>query len=143
MYRQKDNKMTIGKKIPQVPTKYTEEEMRERKELSCFSGCYIFVNTNFKRKSEPIFALAFCEGRRRLALDKPKLIFKSDEEVFEIIGEFVKEHYIQEDADAGIWGKIVNYVYHHKDGQTYVFDKDGELLEDVKVQESRARLSLK
>lgn len=134
--------MTIGEKIPKVPTQYTEEELRERKEIASLRRCNIYVNTNFRRKNEPIFALAMCEGKRNLAVDVESLMFKSDKESLKIVGQFIKDHYIESNGDLGIWGKIVNYAYHHKDSKSYVFDTNGELLENVEVLQSRASLSL-
>jgi hypothetical protein len=147
MYRQKDNKMeekkTIGQKIPNKPKVYTQEELEIRAELQKFKDSYIFVNTNFKRKSEPIFALAFCEVKRNIGLDKISLIYKTDEEIFHIISEIIKEHYIDSDGNIGIWGDIVNYVYHHSDGEAYVFDTEGTIIRDIDIFENRAILKLR
>ena len=47
-----------------------------KQEVEKFKDSYIFVNTNFKRKNEPIFALAFCENQRRISLyKKENLLF--------------------------------------------------------------------
>jgi len=135
--------MTIGHKIPSKPKYYTQKEIAQRKEYEKFKECYIFVNTNFKRKSEPIFALAFLEYKRHISLLKDDLIFKTDEEVFKIIGAIVKHHFITSNGQINMWGKIVNYKYYHKDGNSYVFDIDGNIIIDEKVIESRASLCLK
>ena len=135
--------MTIGQKIPSKPKVYTQEELKIKSELSKFEGCYIFVNTNFKRKSEPIFALAFCEGQRNIGLDKNDLIFRGDDEIFAIISNIVKQHYIDSSGSIGIWGTVINYVYHHSDGESYIFDKDGNQLKDIDIIENRAVLKLK
>ena len=135
--------MTIGQKIPIVPTRYTPEELAYKKEYRKFQECYIFVNTNFKRKSEPVFALAFLEHRRRLSLPKDDLVFKTDKEIFKIIGNIVKNHFIKTNGKIDLWGKITNYNYHHKDGKSYVFDTDGNMVVDKKIIESKAVLSLK
>lgn len=143
MYRQRIIKMTIGQKIPSVPKIYTEEEIQINKELAKFKESYIFVNTNFKRKTEPIFALASCESQRNVSIDKNKLIFKSEHEIFSIISDAIQQHYKQSNGKIGIWGKIVNYVYHHSDGETYIFDTSGRQIESYGVVESRASLRLK
>ena len=132
--------MTIGQKIPNKPKEYTQEELEIRIELEKFKDSYIFVNTNFKRKSEPIFALAFCEARRNIGLNKTGLIFKTDKEIFQIISKVIKEHYIDSDGNIGIWGDIANYVYHHSDGESYIFDIDGNLIKNEIVLESKAIL---
>lgn len=137
--------MTIGEKIPTKPTVYTEEELKIQEELAKYKGCYIFVNTNFKRKGEPIFVLAFCEPQRNISINKKDLIFKTDKKVFAIISNIVKHHFIDTQGKIGIWGDIVNYVYHHKDGYRYIFDKNGKLRKgkNTDIVESRATLRLK
>ena len=119
--------MKIGQKIPSKPKYYTQEEISQRKEREKFDECYIFVNTNFKRKSEPIFALAFCEYKRHISLLKDDLVFKTDPEIFEIIGAIVKQHYISSNGVIALWGNIENYKYHHKDGNSYIFDTNGNI----------------
>jgi hypothetical protein len=136
-------KKTIGQKIPTKLKTYTPEELAYKKEYENFQGCYIFVNTNFKRKNEPIFVLAALEHRRRLSLPKDDLVFKTDEEIFKIIGNLVKNHFIKTGGKLDLWGKIANYNYHHKDGKSYVFDTNGNMVADEKVIESKAILSLK
>ena len=138
--------MTIGQKLAKAKElareASTPEAIRTSKELRRFRNSYIFVNTNFKRKGEPIFALAFSELHRNVAFNKSDLIFKSDEEVFELISAIVKQHFLETKGNIGIWGNIVSYIYHHSDGKTYLFDKDGLLRDDEKVIESKAVLSL-
>ena len=135
--------MTIGSKIPSVPKVYTKEELAIKKELAKFKNSYIFVNTNFKRTSQPIFALAFCESQRNIALDKNNFIFKNDNEIFILVSDIIQEHFSITKGKIGIWGDIVSYVYHHSNGETYVFDVDGKQIEKIKVVESRASLRLK
>ena len=118
--------MTISFKIPSVPKVYTKEEIEMKKELVKFKDSYIFVNTNFKRASQPIFALAFCESQRNIAFDKNKFIFKNDNEIFILVSDIIQEHFRITKGKIGIWGDIVNYVYHHSDGETYVFDINGK-----------------
>ncbi len=138
--------MTIGQKLAKAKElareASTPEAIRTSKELRKFKDSYIFVNTDFKRKGEPIFALAFCESQRNVIFNKEDLIFKSDEEVLNLISDIVKQHFIETKGNIGIWGDIVSYVYHHRNGETYVFDKNGLLRDDEKVIESKAVLSL-
>jgi len=139
--------MTIGQKLKKTKTlaqeAMTPEAIAKAKELRKFKDSYIFVNTNFKRKNEPIFALAFCEGERRISLDKNELIFKNDDEIFKIVSNIVKEHYEQSAGKIGIWGNIVNYTYHHSNDKVYVFDKNGDKIESEPIYESKAVLRLK
>lgn len=135
--------MTIGSKIPTKSKEYTTEELEIKKELLKFKDSYIFINTNFKRKSEPIFALAFCESQRNITLDKNNLIFQSDDKIFYIISNVVKLHYIDTKGTIGIWGDIINYAYHHYNGKVYIFDNEGNQINNRVIVENSEVLRLK
>ena len=93
-----------------------------KQEVEKFKDSYIFVNTNFKRKNEPIFALAFCENQRRISLyKKENLLFKTIDEIFKILSKEIKEHYLQNEGNLNIWGKINSYHVHLFE-KIYVFD---------------------
>ena len=111
--------------------------------LSKMKQPYIFIDTHFKQKSEPIFALGCMEGRRNIGIDKEHLVFKGLDEVLEYIGGMISTQYIQSGGTLPLWGKIYTYVYHHTDGSRYVFDTDGNLKEDIeKIIESKAVLRI-
>ena len=110
-------------------------------------GSYIFVNTNFKRKGEPIFVLAFLEAKRRISITD-ELASTNQEELFQNIGayvknHYVKNHYVQNNGDLGTWGKIINYQVHLQD-KVYLFDIKGNHLENAaSVIENCATMGLK
>lgn len=112
-------------------------------ELEKFKDSYIFINTNFKRKSEPIFALAFLESKRHIKINPEKLIFKTDKKILEIVSKLIIDNYKETKGNIGIWGDIVNYVYHNYDDKTYLFDTNGKMIENIAVNESKATLTLK
>ena len=113
------------------------------KEYEKFTEVYIFVNTNFKRASQPIFALAIMESFRYVLPNIEKLIFKSDKDVLDIISDFVASHYKVNKGELKIWGKIDIYIYHHYDGKTYTFNKDGEIVKNASIIfEDHASISL-
>ena len=104
---------------------------------------YVFIDTHFKRQSEPIFVLVMLEGRRRIPIDKELLIFKSEKEIFEIIGVIVENHYISSSGKLQLWGEIFNYIYHNTDGKKFIFNPDGTLsLNQNEISESRAELRI-
>ena len=113
-------------------------------EVEKFKDSYIFVNTNFKRKNEPIFALALCENQRRISLYKNEnLLFKSLDEIIEILSIEIKKHYLQNSDNLGIWGKIVSYQVHLFD-KIYVFNTSGSLKPNDEITfENRAVLKYK
>ena len=114
-----------------------------KQEIEKFKDSYIFVNTNFKRKNEPIFRLALCENKRNMSLyKKENLLFKTTDEILEILSKEIKEHYLQNSDNLGIWGKIVSYQVHLFD-TTYIFDTNGILKpNDAIVFESKTTLDL-
>jgi len=103
---------------------------------------YICVNTNFKRKGQPIFALAFSESERRLKIPVENLLFKTESEVLNIVSNFIVNHYTTTKGDIGIWGKAVNYVFHHN-GKRYNFGTEGNPIYNIDVPETMATLNLK
>ncbi len=116
------------------------DNIREKlKKLSAMPQPYIFVNTNFKRSSEPIFALAFMEGQRRIYIDKLAVLNSLDEGI-SIAVHLVTEHYKKSNGTLEMWGKIDNYVY-HVNNKKYVLNHKGELLDSPhEIPESRASL---
>ena len=112
-------------------------------EVEKFKDSYIFINTNFKIKNEPIFALALCENKRNISLyKKDNLLFKSTDEILEILSKEIKEHYLENSDNLGIWGKIVSYQVHLFD-IIYIFDTNGILKpNDTIVFESKATLEI-
>ena len=103
----------------------------------------IFIDTHFKRNSEPIFVLALMEGRRRIFIDKEVLVYKRLDEALNDIGSIVKKHYRDSEGSLKMWGKIERYVYHHTDEAVYIFDKDGRIMEEAEeIAESKAELTI-
>lgn len=134
--------MTIGQKIPDNPTKYSKEELKLQEELKRFDNSYIFVDTHFKRTSEPIFALAFCESSRHLNIDKTRLTFKDLDKILEYISCTVKKHYTENNGILKVWGEIKRYIFHFGN-KTYIFDTDGTFLsENPENPEDKATLKL-
>lgn len=100
---------------------------------------YIFINTNFKRKNEPIFALAFSEGRRRIKVDKTK-VFESRDDGLSMVRKLVINNYNKTDGSLPMWGKIDNYFYHVYD-KIYILSREGKIQSDkAEIFESKATL---
>jgi hypothetical protein len=102
---------------------------------------WIWVNTNFRRKNEPIFMLAFMERTRNFGLNLDPHRSYALEEILQMVSEIVRKHYIEKQGRLGVWGEIQNYVYYHDDGSRYVFDTEGKKIDDlVEVNDNRAML---
>jgi len=138
-------KLSIALKLDKKDINDTlEEEKVYIKEVERFKGSYIYVNTNFRRKNEPIFILAILEKNRYVSLYKDRnLLFKSTSQILEILSQRIQEHYEANKEGLVVWEKIVNYQVHLKD-KIYIFDTDGVLQQDaVPVYESKATIGLK
>lgn len=114
-----------------IDKKFYNEELEKcqklKVEMERFKDAYIFVNTNFKRVSEPIFALALLESKRRVSLYKDeKYLFKSIDEILNITSIFIEEHYKENGGKLAIWKDIINYQLHLFD-EIYTFEVTGEL----------------
>jgi hypothetical protein len=123
-----------------------EEELRKQNiyydEVKRVKKNYIFVNTNFKRKSEPIFALACLEHTKRVPLNVKDIVFKNIEQTLEIVSKQIQKHYKKSDGRLNIWGKIINYVYYHEN-EIFIFDLNGNKIENQQINRSHAILTLK
>ena len=108
-----------------------DEEAERRAILSQLHTPYIFVDTRFRRKNEPIFALAFMEGKRRIALDKEAVYDRSMEDTLREVSRTIRKHYRNTGGKLNLWGKIHEYRYHHLDGRTFRFDTEGRLIEEL------------
>jgi len=125
----------------------SKDEIQEsQKRLGCIARMkksYIFIDTHFKRSGAPIFVLAMMEGRRHISIDKELLVYKSKTEIFEEIGKIIRQHYLAHEGRLDLWGEIYMYVYHHNDGNKYIFNPDGTLSEDHEdIPESKAELRI-
>ena len=96
---------------------------------------YIFIDT----KGESTFVLAILACRRRIPIDKEILVFKSEKEILEIIGNIVKNHYVLFDGKLQLWGEFFTYIYHNTDGKKFIFNPNGTLsLDHHNITENRA-----
>lgn len=76
---------------------------------------YIFINTGFKRATQPIFALAACEHLRYLTLPSD-LIFQPALEQLTFINERIEQHFEETNGFLGIWGNVISYFFAYDKG---------------------------
>lgn len=109
--------------------------------LSQMPQPYVFINTNFKRQSQPIFVLAFLENQRRIYINKIK-VFESNDDGLSIVKEIVKNNYNKTNGRLTMWGEIDNYIYHVND-KKYILSRDGEIQSGkAEIFESKATLRI-
>jgi hypothetical protein len=100
--------------------KYLEEEREAFKP-------YIWVDTGFKRKSQPIFALAVCEHQRYLDFPKGFWRFSLDRQLGRAQCH-VREHVYETGGDLGIWGPIKQYWFYYQKDTAYLLALNGEVI---------------
>ena len=104
---------------------------------------YIFVQTDFIRQNEPIFALACMDHLRRIRMDKVSVLRSNDEGLSDA-RLLCKSHYEKHLGVLPLWGSILNYQY-VVNQKRYIFDKEGHVLDCVENQphyESTVKLHL-
>lgn len=101
----------------------------------------LFIETNFKRKNEPIFALAALEGRRYIPVDDLQGVLLNDQ--FKYIQKLIKSHYAEQSV-LEVWGEISQYVYFYDENTIIIFSTSGDVIDSVeKYSTSRATMSLR
>ena len=86
----------------------------------------LYVNTNFKRNSQPIFALAAMSSLRNVTIDRKN--FENKDEELKYVSNFIKNHYKENNGKLKMWGKIINYVYKSDAFKKYlIFDTEGNI----------------
>ena len=103
---------------------------------------YIFVDTNFSRKGEPVIALAMLESRRRIKINKVQYLERSNSENLTYVENAIKLHYKESKGALALWGEIRAYLYYDGQGKRTVLNYFGEVIELDDVCESRATLKL-
>ena len=103
-----------------------------------FRGSYIYIDTDFRRKSEPIFALAMAQHLRYISLTPflDELCFKALDEQLKAISKITKSYY-QKTQTLPIFGAITGFKLYFL-GKNYSIDTDGnftdkEITEQVAV----------
>ena len=110
---------------------------------------WIFVDTQFVRNSEPIFALAFAEHLRRIKIGH-EIIGLDGDEALAVIRGAVLNHFdqLKEHADGHrylpVWGRVHRYCCHISEDTTIILSTAGDLIErlSMDVPHSRATLSV-
>lgn len=91
---------------------------------------FIFVDTGFKRTTQPIHALAFMEGRRRIPVS-PEINQMLIEQCIPEIQNIILKHHHDTNGILDMWGEIQCYKYFITEQDAIVFDVDGTVLSGV------------
>ena len=121
--------------------KEIDKHSQRKEQIRNMKDVYIFVDTGFKRKGQPIFILAMAESLRHIKIDKAFCLDHSKEEILQHVSETVKAHYEANNGKLAVWGEIQRYVYQDAEGNETYYSVEGEILEDApEVKENSASL---
>lgn len=85
-----------------------------------------FIETDFKRTSQPIFILSALQSNRFLAVDE--VIWERPlNDQLEAIQEQIKAHYQQQPV-IEMWAEVKQYVYYYDENLVLIFSTTGQLL---------------
>lgn len=88
---------------------------------------YLWVDTAFKRKSQPLFALAALEHERYVQF--PKGFWRhTPEKQLSLAQCRVREHIYETGGDIGIWGTVKRYQFYYKKDKAYLLACNGEVI---------------
>jgi hypothetical protein len=88
---------------------------------------YVWVDTEFKRKSEPLVALAMLESRRYIRFPDT-FYLHSLETQLDLAGERAALYYQQTEGSLATWGNIKRFRYYVSDSEAYVLDTNGNVI---------------
>lgn len=91
---------------------------------------HIFVETHFRRTTQPIFALAACEPQRYITPDDETLqlwFFGDQTKRLDLISEQVRNHYTEHQGQLGIWGPISHYILTYAADKALTIHPDGRI----------------
>lgn len=88
---------------------------------------YIYIETNFQRKSEPIFALAALENTRNIPVEFPLYNLPLND-LLDHVKEIVKSHY-QKQTSLPVWGEIKQYAFFCDEHTVVVLSPQGQVID--------------
>jgi hypothetical protein len=88
---------------------------------------WVFVETDFRRRGEPIFALAVLEGKRRLTLPKGCWSLPQSQLVA-VAADTVRTHYAMCQGQLLIWGAVREYWLRSSETEQIVMDVSGKVV---------------
>jgi|TARA_Y100001001_G_scaffold164510_1_gene196941 hypothetical protein len=96
-------------------------------EEHCAFKPYIWIDTGFVRKNQPLFALAVCEHQRYLGFSEGFWRYSLTEQLGHAQGR-IRAHVAETGGELGIWGKIKQYWFYYEKNAAYLFNLNGEVV---------------
>ncbi len=88
---------------------------------------FIFVETDFQRKNEPIFALAAMESTRRIQIQNEIRVLPLDQQI-PLVNQIICNHFLNCGGELPMWGEISGYRYFYTKDQSIVMDVNGSVI---------------
>lgn len=111
-----DSGEVVGVKIFSEAIIMTEDKFRYKP--------WIFVDTKFKRKNQPIFSLAATEFLRRIQLPKEILHLPLESQI-PGVKQIIRNHFSDTGGEIPLWGKIHYYKFFYAKDQSITFGFNG------------------
>ncbi len=89
----------------------------------------LFIETNFKRRNEPIFSLAAMENRRYIAIDSIIQDLPLNDQIDEV-QKLIAIHYATQPS-LPLWGEVQQYVYFYDAKTIIIFSPTCEIIDVV------------
>jgi|25_taG_2_1085351.scaffolds.fasta_scaffold09875_1 hypothetical protein len=88
---------------------------------------YVWVDTDFQRTSQPVFALAACESQRYLRFGRDFWRLPLHDQLLRARRR-IRSHIRGTAGELGIWGAIQRYWFFHKEEQALLLSRDGRVI---------------
>lgn len=129
-YSQPEFVLALGKVLG-IPAERTEQYIqacqKRFKEIAESFKPFVWVDTEFKRTSEPVIALAVCEHRRYIRF--PDTFYRhSLDTQLSLAGEKAALYYEQTGGTLPIWGEIKRFRYYVAEDDAYILNIKGEVI---------------
>ena len=103
---------------------------------------YVFIDTEFKRTTESIIAIACMQANQYFSLDYSIRKRPKSEQISHVL-QFINTHYQESSGRLPLFGGIKRYWFYYENNKAYKISTDGIVLSDVELPSiSRAMISL-
>ncbi|MDF1822254.1 MAG: hypothetical protein P1U64_11800 [Alcanivoracaceae bacterium] len=96
---------------------------------------WLWVETGFRRTSQPVFALSLCEPLRRLRLEENLWQLPFDEQILRA-GHRIREHMAETGGELDMWGVIQQYWFFYAPEKSLVMSRNGDVIGEREGPES-------
>lgn len=89
---------------------------------------YLYIETNFRRSTQPIFMLAALNSQRYIPIDDIQELILNEQ--IEHVQALLKSHYAKQSI-LPLWGEIDSYVYFYDEQTIIIFSPAGRIIDTV------------